>query len=70
VARRGGSAAFGTASARGGQDFQGAADLDGDGTRELLFAGINNGWNWVNAVAAVRLDPRGSGSFTLYAKNP
>ena len=41
-----------------GQDFQGAADLDGDGTRELLFTGINNGWNWVNAVAAVRLDPR------------
>jgi serine/threonine protein kinase/tetratricopeptide (TPR) repeat protein len=43
---------------RGGQDFQGATDLDGDGTRELLFAGINNGWNWVNAVAAVKLDPR------------
>ncbi len=43
--------------ARGGQDFQGAVDLDGDGRRELLFAGINNGWNWVNAVAAVRLDP-------------
>lgn len=43
---------------RGGQDFQGAADLDGDGTRELLFTGINNGWNWVNAVAAVQLDPR------------
>jgi tetratricopeptide (TPR) repeat protein len=43
---------------RGGQDFQGAADLDGDGIQELLFAGVNNGWNWVNAVAAVRLDPR------------
>jgi len=43
---------------RGGQDFQGAVDLDGDGIRELLFTGINNGWNWVNAVAAVRLDPR------------
>ncbi len=43
---------------RGGQDFQGATDLDGDGSLELLFAGINNGWNWVNAVAAVRLDPR------------
>jgi tRNA A-37 threonylcarbamoyl transferase component Bud32 len=42
---------------RGGQDFQGAADLDGDGSLELLFAGINNGWNWVNAVAAVRFDP-------------
>lgn len=43
---------------RGHQEFQGTADLDGDGVRELLFAGINNGWNWVNAVAAVRLDPR------------
>lgn len=43
---------------RGGQDFRGATDLDGDGMRELLFAGINNGWNWVNAAAAVRLDPR------------
>jgi tetratricopeptide (TPR) repeat protein/tRNA A-37 threonylcarbamoyl transferase component Bud32 len=37
--------------------FQGAADLDHDGTPELLFAGINNGYNWVNAVAAVRLYP-------------
>ncbi len=44
--------------ARGGQGFQGAADLDGDGSLELLFAGVNNGWNWVNVVAAVRLDPR------------
>jgi tetratricopeptide (TPR) repeat protein len=43
---------------RGGQDFQGAADLDGDGVPELLFAGINNGWNWVNVVASVKLDPR------------
>lgn len=42
---------------RGGQDFQGAADLDGDGSLELLFVGTNNGWNWVNAVAAVRFDP-------------
>ena len=42
---------------RGGQSFQGAADLDGDGSLELLFAGINNGWNWVNVVAAVKLDP-------------
>jgi tetratricopeptide (TPR) repeat protein len=43
---------------RGGQGFQGAVDLDGDGSLELLFAGVNNGWNWVNVVAAVRLDPR------------
>ncbi|HEX4960168.1 MAG TPA: serine/threonine-protein kinase [Thermoanaerobaculia bacterium] len=41
---------------RGGQGFQGVADLDGDGSPELLFAGVNNGWNWVNVVAAVRLD--------------
>lgn len=44
--------------ARGGQRFQGATDLDGDGTTELIFAGVNNGWNWVNTVAAVRLDLR------------
>jgi tetratricopeptide (TPR) repeat protein len=43
--------------ARGGQAFQGATDLDGDGVPELLFAGVNNGWNWVNAVAAVGLNP-------------
>lgn len=43
--------------ARGGQEFAGAADLDGDGNPELLFVGIDNGWNWVNAVAAVKLDP-------------
>jgi tRNA A-37 threonylcarbamoyl transferase component Bud32 len=43
--------------ARGGQDFEGIADLDGDGVPELIFAGIDNGWNWVNVVAAVRLDP-------------
>jgi tetratricopeptide (TPR) repeat protein len=41
---------------RGGLGFQGATDLDGDGFLDLLFAGISNGWNWVNAVAAVRLD--------------
>jgi serine/threonine protein kinase/tetratricopeptide (TPR) repeat protein len=41
----------------GGHRFQGATDMDGDGTPDLLFTGINNGWNWVNAVAAVRLDP-------------
>jgi tetratricopeptide (TPR) repeat protein len=43
--------------ARGSQGFEGATDLDGDGSPELLFAGVNNGWNWVNVVAAVRLDP-------------
>jgi tetratricopeptide (TPR) repeat protein len=43
--------------ARGGQAFQGATDLDQDGVPELLFAGVNNGWNWVNVVAAVHLNP-------------
>jgi tetratricopeptide (TPR) repeat protein len=43
--------------ALGGQEFEGAADLDGDGIPELLFAGIDNGWNWVNVVAAVKFDP-------------
>jgi tetratricopeptide (TPR) repeat protein len=43
--------------ARGHHRFQGAADLDHDGQPELLFAGINNGYDWVNAIAAVRLDP-------------
>lgn len=42
---------------RGHQTFQAAADVDGGGSPELLFAGVNNGWNWVNVVAAVRLDP-------------
>jgi hypothetical protein len=41
----------------GGFHFQDAADLDGDGSPELIFKGINNGWNWVNGVAAVRLEP-------------
>ena len=41
----------------GGHRFQGATDVDGDGTPDLLFTGINNAWNWANAVAAVRLDP-------------
>ncbi len=44
--------------AYGGQEFEGAADLDGDGIPELLFAGIDNGWNWVNVVAAVKIDPK------------
>ncbi len=43
--------------ASGGHRFQGAADLDRDGSPELLFTGINNGWNWVNVVSAVRVGP-------------
>jgi len=41
----------------GGFHFQDAADLDGNDSPELIFKGINNGWNWVNGVAAVRLEP-------------
>lgn len=44
-------------SSVGAFHFQDAADLDGDGSPELIFKGINNGWNWVNGVAAVRLEP-------------
>jgi tetratricopeptide (TPR) repeat protein len=34
-----------------------SADLDGDGRKEVLISGINNGVNWYNAVAAIRLTP-------------
>ncbi|HVT57850.1 MAG TPA: serine/threonine-protein kinase [Thermoanaerobaculia bacterium] len=43
--------------ARGGHRFEGAWDLDGDGRKELVFSGINNAYDWVNALAAARLDP-------------
>ncbi len=43
--------------ARGHHRFQGAVDLEGNGKLSLIFEGINNGWNWVNAAAAVRLSP-------------
>jgi transcriptional regulator with XRE-family HTH domain/tetratricopeptide (TPR) repeat protein len=39
----------------GGHHFTGAYDLDGDGKKELLFLCINNAYNWVNALAAIRL---------------
>jgi hypothetical protein len=42
---------------RGGHHFTGAWDVDGDGRRDLLFLGINNGYNWVNAIAAVQVTP-------------
>jgi Flp pilus assembly protein TadD len=41
----------------GAHHFTGAYDIDGDGRRDLLFLGINNGYNWVNALSAVRVDP-------------
>jgi tetratricopeptide (TPR) repeat protein len=34
-----------------------STDLDGDGRKELLISGINNGVNWYNALAAIRLTP-------------
>ncbi|HVT19601.1 MAG TPA: serine/threonine-protein kinase [Thermoanaerobaculia bacterium] len=42
---------------RGGHKFEGAWDLDGDGRPELIFSGINNAYDWVNVLAAVRLEP-------------
>jgi hypothetical protein len=38
--------------------FATAADLDFDGTMEVVLAGINNRLGWYNAAAAVRLEPR------------
>jgi hypothetical protein len=43
--------------ARGGHRFEGAWDVDGDGRKELIFSGINNAYDWVNVLAAVKLDP-------------
>ncbi|RMH16702.1 MAG: hypothetical protein D6696_17620, partial [Acidobacteria bacterium] len=43
--------------APGHHRFAGAADLDGDGRLELLWAGINNRMGWLHGLAAVFLDP-------------
>jgi tetratricopeptide (TPR) repeat protein len=43
--------------ATGHHHLAGAADVDGDGHKELLFQGIHNGWGWYNAAAAVKLQP-------------
>jgi transcriptional regulator with XRE-family HTH domain/tetratricopeptide (TPR) repeat protein len=40
----------------GAHHFVGSADLRGDGRRDLLFLGINNGYDWMNSLAAVRID--------------
>jgi len=40
--------------------FKDAADLDGDGRKELLFVGINNRLGWHQGIAAVRA-PEGLG---------
>jgi len=42
----------------GAHHFTGAWDLDGDGRRELIFLGINNGYNWMNALTAIQVTPR------------
>jgi transcriptional regulator with XRE-family HTH domain/tetratricopeptide (TPR) repeat protein len=41
----------------GAHHLSGAWDIDGDGRHDLVFLGINNGYNWVNALAAVRVKP-------------
>ncbi|HYU23613.1 MAG TPA: VCBS repeat-containing protein, partial [Thermoanaerobaculia bacterium] len=41
----------------GGHVFAMAQDLDGDGRPELLLAGINNGFDWINAMTAIRIRP-------------
>ncbi len=42
-------------SGSGHHRIAGAVDLDGDGRKEILLAGINNRLGYVNALAAVRL---------------
>jgi tetratricopeptide (TPR) repeat protein len=41
----------------GGYRYSGAEDVDGDGRRDMIILGIDNGVNWYNAFAAVRIDP-------------
>jgi tetratricopeptide (TPR) repeat protein len=43
--------------ASGHHYLAGAEDLDGDGRREILFAGLNNRMGWFSGVAVVRLEP-------------
>ncbi len=50
-----------------------ATDLDGDGQDEILLAGINNGFGWYNALAALRVIPgvnRGFNEPPLFAVSP
>ena len=37
--------------------FAGLHDVDGDGRPEALFIGINNAFDWINTLAAVRIAP-------------
>jgi tRNA A-37 threonylcarbamoyl transferase component Bud32/tetratricopeptide (TPR) repeat protein len=43
--------------ASGHHYLAGAQDLDGDGRRELVLAGLNNRMGWFTGAAAVQLDP-------------
>ncbi|MEA2162249.1 MAG: eukaryotic-like serine/threonine-protein kinase [Thermoanaerobaculia bacterium] len=37
--------------------FAGLHDVDGDGRQDALFIGINNAFDWINTLAAVRISP-------------
>lgn len=41
----------------GHHHFAGLHDVDGDGRPEALFVGINNAFDWINTLAAVRIAP-------------
>ena len=44
-------------AARGHHRFAAVADVDGDGADDLILCGINNGFGWYNAAAAISLRP-------------
>ncbi|MFN7988144.1 MAG: protein kinase [Thermoanaerobaculia bacterium] len=46
--------------AAGHHRVRAAADLDGDGRKELIFSGPNNRMGWYTGFAAVRVPPRGT----------
>jgi tRNA A-37 threonylcarbamoyl transferase component Bud32 len=58
--------------ASGHHPYAGSVDLDGDGRRELLFAGIANRLGWHSGIAAVELDPpvNEEGVLTIAAQTP
>lgn len=41
----------------GHHHFAGLHDVDGDGRPEALFIGINNAFDWMNTLSAVRISP-------------
>jgi tetratricopeptide (TPR) repeat protein len=41
----------------GHHHFAGLHDVDGDGRPEALFIGINNAFDWINTLSAVRISP-------------